>query len=52
MLERYETALPVSRCCQTNANSTLLGQRDCPLSSAEFAPLGKSGAVCQFKFYT
>ena len=37
------------RYCQTNSNSSLVGQRRCPLCRAKFAPLGKSGGACQLE---
>ena len=33
------------RCCQTNANQSLLGQSHCPLSRAKTTPLGKCGGA-------
>ncbi|WP_368854698.1 transposase, partial [Oceanibium sediminis] len=34
---------PTMRCCQTNSNSSLQGQRGCPLCRTKTAPLGESG---------
>ena len=35
----------IFRCCQTNANQSLVGQGYCPLCGAETAPLCKSGGA-------
>ncbi len=40
---------PDSRCCQTNANQSLQGQRSCSLCRAETAPIGKSGGAVQLE---
>ena len=37
------------RCCQTNANWSLQGQRGCPLCRAETAPLSESGGAVEFE---
>lgn len=37
------------RCCQTNSNQSLLGQRSCPLCRAKLAPFGKSSGAVEFE---
>ncbi len=37
------------RCCQTNANQSLVGQWHCPLCRAEPAPFVKSGSAVQLE---
>jgi hypothetical protein len=39
----------IKGCCQTNSNSSLQGQYDCPLCRAETAPLGKSSGAVEFE---
>jgi len=44
-----ESVMPPWGWCQTNANSSLQGQVDCPLCGAEAAPLGESGGAVDLK---
>ena len=39
----------VSGCCQTNSNSSQVGQGSCPLCHAKTAPLGESGGAVKLE---
>ena len=45
----HDRAMALHGCCQTNSNSSLQGQYDCPLCLTETAPLNQSGGAVEFE---
>jgi transposase len=43
---------PLPGCCQTNSNSSLQGQSDCPLCRTETAPFSKSSGTVEFEIHS